>query len=105
MPDAALIARTYVSDPAELLLHRTAPTKIPMESINMYAYQRYEHQCLYDFALLRRTLEEAGFTDIALRTLHDGAMPALARMDDPAYAWESLYVEAVKRGPPSSVQG
>jgi predicted SAM-dependent methyltransferase len=101
VPDAGLIVRTYVSDPAELLLHRTAPTNTPMETINMYAYQRYEHQCLYDFALLRRTLEEAGFTDITQRSLHNGAVPALARMDDPVYAWESLYVEAVKRGPPS----
>lgn len=64
-----------------------------MEVINMYAYQRYEHQCLYDFELLHRSLREAGFVDVTRRSLGEGADSNLA-VDDPAYGWESLYVEA-----------
>lgn len=93
VPDAERVARTYVNHPAELLAHRTAPTGIPMEVVNLYAYQRYEHQCLYDFDLLRYTLTEAGFIDVTRRTLRESADPALA-VDDPGYAWESLYAEA-----------
>lgn len=93
VPDAERIIRTYVDNSAELLRHRTAPTGLPMEVINMYAYQRYEHQCLYDFELLRRSLVDAGFCDVTRCSLGESADPNLA-VDDPVYAWESLYVEA-----------
>jgi len=93
VPDAERIVRTYVQNPAELSRHRTAPTGLPMEVINMYAYQRYEHQCLYDFELLRLSLVNAGFRDVTRCSLGESADSNLA-VDDPGYAWESLYVEA-----------
>lgn len=94
VPDAERVIRNYVENPRELMAHRHAETGLPMESVNLYAYQRYEHQCLYDFALLRRSLEEAGFTEITRRNLHEGADARLAEADDDAYGWESLYAEA-----------
>jgi predicted SAM-dependent methyltransferase len=93
VPDAERIVHTYVADPAELLKHRTATTGLPMDVVNMYAYQRYEHQCLYDFALLERTLCDAGFAEIERRGLGEGSDGNLT-IDDPVYSWESLYVEA-----------
>jgi predicted SAM-dependent methyltransferase len=93
VPDAERILRTYIENPAELLRQRTAPTGLAMEAVNLYAYQRYEHQCLYDFAMLERTLRDAGFAEISRRNLNEGTNPALA-VDDPVYEWESLYVEA-----------
>ena len=93
VPDAERIVRTYVDNPSELSKHCTAPTGLAMEIINMYAYQRYEHQCLYDFELLQRSLFEAGFHDVVRCRLGESADSNLA-VDDPGYAWESLYVEA-----------
>jgi predicted SAM-dependent methyltransferase len=96
VPDAERVIRTYVKDPSELLKHRTAKTGLPMDVVNMYAYQRYEHQCLYDFALLHRTLCDAGFGEVERRDIGEGVAKDLI-VDDPVYAWESLYAEARAR--------
>jgi hypothetical protein len=85
----------YVEEPEVLVTHRQPPTGISMEVVNFYAYQRYEHQCLYDWPLMKRTLTDAGFADITRRSYRAGADPALA-IDDPKYEWESLYVEGRK---------
>jgi predicted SAM-dependent methyltransferase len=93
VPDAGRIFQAYVDDPQSLILHRECSTGLPIEAVNLYAYQRYEHQCLYDWQLMQRTLTEAGFGDITRSSYKDSANPALA-IDDAKYAWESLYVEA-----------
>ena len=94
VPNAEHVFRTYLLDPADLMAHRHAVNGLPMESVNLYAYQRYEHQCLYDFALISHSLKDAGFSEVAQRQLHVGADALLANVDDQEYRWESLYVEA-----------
>lgn len=94
VPDAERVIRSYAVNPEELMTHRHAPMGLPIESVNLYAYQRYEHQCLYDYALLRRSLQDAGFAEISRCEIHEGAIAMLAAADDEAYRWESLYVEA-----------
>jgi predicted SAM-dependent methyltransferase len=93
VPDASRIMRAYVDDPQSLISHRASSTCLPIEAVNLYAYQRYEHQCLYDWYLMERTLAAAGFSEIAQRSFRNSANPVLA-IDDAKYEWESLYVEA-----------
>lgn len=95
VPDAAKIIYAYVEDPHALVTRREPPTGLPMEVVNLYAYQRYEHQCLYDWPLMKQTLTEAGFADITRRSHGTSEVPALA-IDDAKYEWESLYVECRK---------
>lgn len=95
VPDAGKVFRAYIEAPDALVERREPSTGIAMEVVNLYAYQRYEHQCLYDWALMRHTLADAGFTDITRRGYGEGAGPTLV-IDDPKYEWESLYVEGRK---------
>jgi len=96
MPDARKLMRAYFDDPACLMDHRPAPTGHPMETINDYFRQRYEHQCLYDFDLARYALETSGFSNVTQASFGEGQCPAEMRLDDSKYAWESLYIDAVK---------
>jgi predicted SAM-dependent methyltransferase len=96
MPDAELVIRTYLDEPQELLAHRPVPSFQPMEAVNSYFRQRYEHQCLYDFGLATYALEAAGFTEVTRTSFRIGKCPDELILDDPKYAWESLYVTAVK---------
>ena len=98
VPDAGKVIRAYVNEPELLVRRRDPSTGLPMEAVNSWAYQRYEHQCLYDWPLMARTLEDAGFVGIALRSYGDGSIPALT-IDDAKYEWESLYVEACQSSP------
>jgi predicted SAM-dependent methyltransferase len=93
VPDAGKILQAYVDDPQSLISHRETSTGLPIEVVNLYAYQRYEHQCLYDWPLMRRTLADVGFSDISRSRYRESANPSLA-IDDAKYEWESLYVEA-----------
>lgn len=96
VPDAGKVVSAYVEHPDLLSKRREPPTGLAMEAVNFYAYQRYEHQCLYDWPLMHRTLADAGFADIERRSFGEGAIPALT-IDDSKYEWESLYVEAKRR--------
>jgi predicted SAM-dependent methyltransferase len=96
MPDGEKLMRTYFDDPRSLLARRPAPSGQPMESINNYFRQRYEHQCLYDFALAKFALETSGFTGVTQSSYGEGVCPKEMILDDSKYAWESLYVDAVK---------
>ncbi|MBA3831445.1 MAG: methyltransferase domain-containing protein [Chthoniobacterales bacterium] len=96
VPDACKLFQSYFSDPDALSERRETSTSLPMEVVNLYAYQRYEHQCLYDWPLMQHTFADAGFTDITLCSFRAGAHAALT-IDDPKYEWESLYVEARRK--------
>lgn len=96
MPDAERIIRTYLENPAELLEHRPMPSMKPMEAVNSYFRQRYEHQCLYDFDLASHAFSEAGFTNVTRADYRRGAGPGDLMLDHPKYEWESLYIEAQK---------
>lgn len=94
VPDAERIVRSYLDAPAELVARRSGDGETPMETVNDYFRQRYEHQFLYDGATLERLLARAGFAEVARASFGAGAgCPALL-IDHPKYAWESLYVEA-----------
>ena len=99
MPDAEKVLRAYLHEPEVLLARRPAPSTLPMEAVNSYFRQRYEHQCLYDFPLAEYAFERAGFTAVSRAAFGEGNCPREMILDDPKYAWESVYVEAVKSRP------
>jgi predicted SAM-dependent methyltransferase len=96
VPDGNKILRTYYENPAELQHHRETGTGQAMDSVNSYFRQRYDHQFIYDWALLQQQLSDAGFSQIAQVSFQqaDNSKPLL--LDDPKYEWESLYAEASK---------
>ena len=98
VPDARKIVSTYLHQPNELLKRQDTNTGLPIEALNSYFRQRYEHQFLYDVEMLRYCLINAGFggiTQVGFQIA--GKMPEIV-LDDEDYAWESLYMEATKSG-------
>jgi predicted SAM-dependent methyltransferase len=95
VPDAEQILRWYFDASDTLAERRGGET--PMESVNSYFRQRYEHQFMYDWPTLCAMLERAGFKRPLSRTnFRSGPCADLASLDDPKYEAESLYAEAVK---------
>ena len=96
VPDAAWLVRTYFEDPAALVAHRGVKDLTPMEVVNDYFRQRYEHHFFHDFDSMRKLLNLAGFDEVIRSTFGQSAMSADLVLDDVKYAPESLYVEARK---------
>jgi predicted SAM-dependent methyltransferase len=102
VPDAAWVMRSYFDQPDLLIRHRageeTNPSaeQIPMEIVNQYFRQRYEHHFLYDFASIEKMLKQAGFAEVKHLTFKQSAMCPELVLDHPKYQIESLYVEARK---------
>jgi predicted SAM-dependent methyltransferase len=92
VPDAERIMRAYFDQPKDLVARRGGTA---MEAVNSYFRQRYEHHFLYDWESMRQMLMRAGFSDVVRCKSHIGRNRDLV-LDDDKYAWESLYVEAVK---------
>jgi predicted SAM-dependent methyltransferase len=97
VPDAELILRRYFDAPSELVAWRGSSNETPMEVVNSYFRQRYEHQFLYDWASLEKMLLRAGFDNILRVSFRHGVLCQAIMLDDPKYEWESLYVEAQSR--------
>jgi len=96
MPDAERIVTTYVSSPATLLEKRSLDSAVPMEAVNSWFRQRYEHQCLYDWQMAEKTFRSAGFSRVERGSFRASrCAPDDVLIDDEKYAWESLYVDAV----------
>ncbi len=93
VPDAGLLLDRYVNRPAELVNYRPGTA---MEVVNGFFRQRYEHQFLYDFETLEATLQSAGFNSVTRSKCRQSSLLELTGIDEPAYEWESLYVEAQK---------
>jgi predicted SAM-dependent methyltransferase len=101
VPDAEWVMRSYFDQPEALLKHRlgseaTSSSPSPMEVVNQYFRQRYEHHFLYDAATLTKMLRSIGFAEanrVRYRETHHSKDLLL---DDSKYEPESLYVEAVK---------
>jgi predicted SAM-dependent methyltransferase len=80
VPDAAWVMRSYFDQPDLLIRHRageeTNPSaeQTPMEIVNQYFRQRYEHHFLYDFASMEKMLKQAGFTDVKHLTFKQSVM-------------------------------
>lgn len=96
VPDAELILRRYFDAPVEMVAKRGDGDQSPMEVVNSYFRQRYEHQFLYDWATMERMLLGAGFARIFRVTSGQGQFCASIVLDDNKYEWESLYVEVLK---------
>lgn len=95
VPDGEKIIGSYVGNRKVLLDHRGTVTGCAMEAINSYFRQRYEHQNMYDFEYLAHQLRASGFVQ-PVKLAYGGGRDRAVVLDDPAYEWESLYVEAVK---------
>lgn len=95
VPDAERIMRSYFDAPAELVAMRD-PNATPMEVVNSYFRQRYEHQFLYDAPTLAALLGRAGFARAERQAFHKGSVQDLFSQDDQKYEWESLYMDALK---------
>jgi predicted SAM-dependent methyltransferase len=102
VPDAPWVMRTYFDNPTELVRHRTGGTDpadlnaTPMEIVNLYFRQRYEHHFLYDFSTMHKMLTEAGFATVHHTAFKKSTLREDLALDDPKYEAESLYVEARK---------
>jgi len=101
VPDAESVLLRYFDSPNEMVARRGVGGETPMEIVNLFFRQRYEHQFLYDWPTMQKMLLRAGF-DAAFRSAfgQNGYCPP-AVLDDAKYEWESLYVEAVKSLPSS----
>lgn len=95
VPDAERIMRCYFEEPLELV-GRRGGDMTPMEAVNSYFRQGYEHQFLYDWISLERMLAGAGFGGVARMQPGQTSSSLPIAIDDSKYAWESLYAEAVK---------
>ena len=98
VPDAELIISRYLSTPDEIVLHRGSLGETPMEVVNSYFRQRYEHQFLYDWPTMRKALEMSGFQKIQRASFGSTTFTPELVLDHEKYKWESLYVEAYKEG-------
>jgi predicted SAM-dependent methyltransferase len=93
VPDAERIMKAYFDDPGKLLEGR-GPSTTPVEAVNDYFRQRYEHQFLYDWEAMKAMLAGAGFGKVQRCSMGRGDLCPDIILDDPKYESESLYVEA-----------
>jgi len=96
VPDAELVLRRYFDAPGEMVARRNPGGATPMEIVNLYFRQRYEHQFLYDWATIEKVLSRIGFETVSRSTFGQGRHCPLVILDDQKYEWESLYIEALK---------
>jgi len=98
VPDAELLLRRYFDTPDEMVARRCVGEATPMEIVNLYFRQRYEHQFLYDWPTMKKMLLGAGFETVSHAAFGRGSHCLPVILDDEKYEWESLYVEALKSG-------
>jgi predicted SAM-dependent methyltransferase len=96
VPDAELVVRHYIDAPKELVAWRGEGDETPMEIVNSFFRQRYEHQFLYDWLTMEKVLLAAGFSKVSRSKWGENVHGFPIVLDDAKYEWESLYVEAVK---------
>lgn len=96
VPDGEKIMRTYFENPGELVKRRQSVTSCDMEAVNSYFRQRYEHQIAYDEKLLAWQLQAVGFIEVERMCFGRAKASTSILIDDEKYAWESLYIEAIK---------
>ena len=101
VPDAERLVRSYFESPEDLVTYRYGKDGLeggvtPMETLNCFFRQRYEHQFLYDWKTLEKGLHQAGFTEVVRTSYGNFRSCEGIVLDDGKYSWESLYVEARK---------
>lgn len=99
VPDAGLYMRAYAAGDEAFfggLAHlggTVRALRTPLEIVDQMAHMGGSHRALWDFATLRLVLEEAGLDDV-VQFSSGSASRAELQLDDPAHAFETLYVEA-----------
>jgi len=97
VPNGLTILKSYFEKPEFIVKYKECKTKFPMEAVNAWFYQRYEHQCIYDAAYLSGMLVGVGYKEARESTYCQSAFGKIElELDDPKYEWESLIVEAIK---------
>jgi predicted SAM-dependent methyltransferase len=96
VPDAELVLRHYFEAPDEMIAWRGLGHETPMEIVNSYFRQRYEHQFLYDWTTMEKMLRQAGFARVIRTAYGKSESFQPIALDDDKYSRESLYVEAFK---------
>jgi predicted SAM-dependent methyltransferase len=96
VPDGELVLRRYFEAPGALVNRRGTGVETPMEIVNLYFRQRYEHQFVYDWPTMEKMLLRAGFEMVSRLGFGEGRHCPSLVLDDEKYEWESLYVEALK---------
>lgn len=97
VPDGEQILKSYVNDPNRIINYKKPFSKLAMEAVNSWFYQRYEHQCIYDTDYLRYQLEICGFSKVEKTEFGSPAFDVTdIILDDKVYAFESLYMCAKK---------
>jgi len=96
VPDGELVLRRYFDAPEDLVERRGNGEGTPMEIVNLYFRQRYEHQFAYDWVTMEKMLLRVGFNDVKRAMFGKSGRCKQVVLDDEKYEWESLYVEALK---------
>ena len=97
VPDGEKILKSYFENPVFIVQYKDSRSGLPMEAVNTWFYQRYEHQCIYDAAYLSFLLNEIGFSGCRKTAYNETNYQGIdIVIDDEKYSWESLYVEALK---------
>jgi predicted SAM-dependent methyltransferase len=97
IPDGYKILESYFKNPKQLIDYKQSKTGCPIEAVNQFFYQRYEHQCIYDEDYMKYQLVQVGF-EFCNRTLFRESKynEKTLLLDDEKYVWESLYFEGKK---------
>jgi predicted SAM-dependent methyltransferase len=97
VPNGHRILKSYFGAPEKIVSYKNPNTGQPMEAVNMWFYQRYEHQCIYDAPFLIQTLKSIGFETAEESSFRNSVFSEQEMLlDNSKYEWESLYVEAIK---------
>jgi predicted SAM-dependent methyltransferase len=96
VPDGELVLRRYFEAPEALVNRRGTGVETPMEVVNLYFRQRYEHQFVYDWPTMEKMLLRAGFAVVCRSAFGQSCQCSPVVLDNEKYEWESLYVDAVK---------
>lgn len=97
VPNGYIILRDYFAEPQKIIAYKNCKSGQAMEAVNLWFYQRYEHQQIYDAPYLDYLLQKVGFCSSKQVEYKKSNfyMDSLA-IDDEKYAYESLYMEAKK---------
>ena len=105
VPDAEIYLRAYIGqlggDTTVRFPFQEAESRganwTPLHSVNRVFYQDREsafgHQTMYDYSMLKKLLENCGFSQVTRCSFQGGRDPVLL-IDSPDRRVESLYVEA-----------
>lgn len=97
VPDGEIIINSYINNPRKIVDYKHCESGKPMEAVNKWFYQRYEHQCIYDSDYMNYMVKQAGFSESRKGSFKQSPFGKNELLiDDIKYEFESLYQEAQK---------